>query len=786
MQSRSVVVLLTCAWLCSLVAATWGSGTSSSQPKEQPPFRHKDHVLQNWADAATGPEVFRDCRGCHRFDADNLVSSPQKHCESCHYGNGAIELELAEGNEERLDGFASRTRPAFQHHTHGMLECRTCHKLARDRVTGDLRIRTGPGQCATCHEESQARTALDQTIVWFRPAAKDVAIARASGLAEKFTIPETAAELDAYAIRLDQAFAGAGEGINALLAKADPDTGGGDFTHGDHKNLSCKDCHGQIRKAAAADVGTGAIDTKQCGQCHQRAGGEPNPPAEAPVAASRPSWSLGAFAHSDHYGHIQGQKKDGVCIEAAYEPFQGDFDSTCQHCHKNEPERPGYAGRDFPFRGSGPDGEGSKHRYQDCQLCHAVPDWQTGELAEGALHRSSREPAGVEGARESGWVEKRCTECHAFGQPDMKATRPEESVQRWAEKTFVFQGQTHPFITDSLDKDCSECHRAVTRSLPSRLIDKKFRHATHLPPGERGFDNAQCVRCHKGAEQSDASANLAGGDFRTYDINECSKCHLGSEVAEQVVAKEQPPRRSVVAFPHKQHVAHMQCTVCHEVGEEDIVTKPAALLCNDCHKHTSGSPEGLAKLFEIDSPSLARNLEALHHIYDGEAASCANCHHDPETPNQADVPAIRVFPASEAMTADARYNLRVEEFAGFTAAPFHPQGSECAECHKNNTYEVGGKLRIRSIIAKSQQFVFGGIRNGRGSFHVGGTDTDVSQFEKPGERVGCMSCHWKATGSGGKIGGYGEYLPESRGTRADLGNDVAGYPGTKSLGRTGK
>jgi len=656
-------------------------------------------------------------------------------------------------------------------------------------------MRPGPGQCATCHEASQARKALDEVIVWFEPAAKGAAIAKASGLEERFTIPKTAVELDQYAKRLDQVFAGEGEGLNLLLKNPAPGVDDGDFTHGDHGELSCEVCHGEIPSAAAADVGTGAIDPKGCNKCHLKAGGEPNEPSDAAVTRSRPSWSLGAFAHSDHYGHVVGERKAGVCTEEAYAPFENGFDATCQHCHKSDPERPGYKGRDFPFLGSGPDGEGSKHRYQDCQLCHKVPGWQTGEggwsgaeSEKDALHWSSREVAVGEGALQSGWVEQRCDACHVFGQPDMAGTRPQEEIQRWRQKQFVFKGQTHPFITGSpevLDKDCSECHRAVVPSLPTRLIDKKFHHATHLPPADKGFDNAQCVRCHKSSTQSAASASLADMDFRTYDITECAKCHQGSEVTEKVVAEEQPKEREVVSFPHQQHVAHMQCTVCHTVSGEDVETKPAALLCNDCHNHVSaGEPEGLAK--EIDFDKLRGGLQALHHIYDGEAESCAKCHHEPTTPGRADVPAIRMVKASDAMLADARYNLEVEEFAGFEGDPFHPREGECTECHKNNAVKGGdGKLRLRPIIVKPpQQFVFVGSRVP--SFHVDGTDTAKVSFKKEGVEVGCMSCHWKGTKGSDRIGNNRQYRPESAATRRALGNDFANYPGIQSRGRTSK
>ena len=72
MQSRSVVVVAF-VWLLTLVGATWGGG-APQDPKPKPAFSHRDHVVPNWADPSNGPEVFRDCRGCHRFDRRRAIT----------------------------------------------------------------------------------------------------------------------------------------------------------------------------------------------------------------------------------------------------------------------------------------------------------------------------------------------------------------------------------------------------------------------------------------------------------------------------------------------------------------------------------------------------------------------------------------------------------------------------------------------------------------------------------------------------------------------------------------
>lgn len=776
MQPRSLLALLGVAWLISLLAATWGSGAAQRAAAAPPAFRHSTHVVKEWGEDFL-EETFRDCRGCHQFGPDEAVSKPQDGCKDCHYGSGALDQfrrdedgEYQPGRDPDLVAFASRTREGFRHHTHGMLQCSECHRGAEgEDVPDNIPIRTGPGECARCHERDQAERAFGE-LRWFRAVAEDRDLARACGLEDTFSIPTDAAS---YADRLDEVFAGEGVGLNALLKK-----GGGDFAHGDHSELRCGDCHGGIPSATAAEVGTGAIDATACAGCHQRANGVPNQPLAPERSAARPSWSLGAFAHGDHYRvRSGGARKAGVCSEDAYGPFDGDLDQTCQHCHVYDPGRPGFAGVDFPFTG----GEGSKHRYRDCQTCHAVAGWSTGELggARPALHSSS------DGER-SGWVEQRCDACHVFNGSDMSEERPVVGVERWTGRTFVFDGQTHPFITSagggaaSVSKDCKSCHRAVVPSLPTRLIQKTFRHASHLPSG-RGLTSADCVSCHKSAQTAGSAAAMAA-DFRTYDLGTCQECHTGSAVVEDVDRDERPAARLTSAFPHKQHVEHLACSACHEVASDgaDVVTKASATRCNDCHDHSSSQAAISGLLDAGESDAVTARLRSLHHIFDEDAKSCANCHHDASAPGVAAVPAIA---GTDAVAADPRYSVQPVDFVGFSARQHHPRGGECVECHKANLAPSGD--RVAPIKVASANVVFAGRPRGR-SFH-GSDETNYASFERGGERVGCMSCHWKPIGAGSTITqAFGNYEPAADETRAQLGNRFRGWPGAEADGRASK
>lgn len=752
MHARTILVIAA-VWLSSLVASNVGAFpreaaepvAEGSQPQGKarlPAFKHNDHVIAGWAQSDVA-EVWRDCRGCHQFSKANQVSAPQEHCASCHYGSGALENEFTGKSQKRLEDFASRTRPAFQHYTHGMLECRECHQLdeGRSRIPGSLPLRTGPGECARCHEASQAREAAGK-MRWFEPVTKDAGLAKAIGLPGAFTIPT---DLDAYAVTLDKAFAADGAGINVLL------DAGGHFTHGDHLKIDCTSCHQGIDKAAANGVGAANIVAKGCGDCHQRA---PNQDARfaQPKKQVRDSFSLGAFAHADH---LRKERKDGVCTGDAYQLIS---DQSCNACHEYRPERVGFEGRDFPF-----DGKSSKHRYQDCQECHAVEGWDTGESATDPNHP----PLHGSTSRDlkSGWDGERqkCTACHAFGEPDMAGNRPKTDVRRWTDTTFVFSGQTHPYITEasfgdaSVKKDCEDCHRAKVPALPSRLIKKRFRHETHLPGGD--LTQKDCTTCHKTAAKA-GSADALAVDFRTYDVTYCATCHLGGTIKEDVQPKQEPVARPVVAFPHGPHASQIDCMKCHGRGEQDMATSTKALDCKECHDHKKGD-DGI-----------------LTEYLFGEQKTCAKCHTETGT-EKVKVPAIR---GSEGMGVDARYGIEQAVFAGFRDAQFHPPGSNCATCHRARVeeVEVGGKKveRIKPIITGIANFVHS---RRTGDFHPRAGKNSKAELKErlQNQEAGCMSCHWKDFNNSLEEHGV---FPEQETQRARLGNDFRNYPGLKSKG----
>ncbi|MGK0300271.1 MAG: hypothetical protein ACI89X_001139 [Planctomycetota bacterium] len=768
-------------WACAAIAATSldASRAAAGEPalvagllapqgqgqKPVKPFEHSKHVNPGWV-SLNNVEVFRDCRGCHRFTPENPHSSPQVECQHCHQGTGELRPPFEGEWKDDLSAYATRTSPAFRHYTHGMLACRECH-YDKD-VFADMPIQTGPASCAKCHGNTVTSDVVSK-FSWL-DGIEDEALAKVVGLQRAFTPPADAAAYEAYAKRLDSVFAGPKGGVNTF-----PLPPSGDFDHADHINTSvgakqelvCTACHTDIRTAGATEVGTGIIPTDGCKTCHisdeDRTAVQPKPPIN--TTALQPLWSLGTFAHSDHFGFLPpgGERKDKIASDQAYTDIKG---QQCAACHVYAPEVAGLSARDFPFGD-----KTSKHTYSDCVKCHTVEGWQTGEQKDSTemppLHSSNGG---------TGWRD--CAACHELGKPDMAGLRPKESVQRWTERTFVFQGQTHPHITSkgidygkgrdvkSLQKECNECHRAVVPELPTRLIEKAFTHKTHLSAEPTKED---CAQCHESAGKAANSLALAGDDFLTYSLKSCATCHWGGDVTVQLEPKAKPKNIEVVAFPHGRHVqAGQSCTECHESAGDgrNMLTKPAALACNQCHKH-----EVVPGIVPLKRPP--------ERLLTNEVASCIRCHHEDKDGAQvASVPPVKGTPAA---ASDDRYLATQTVFAGFVQSQFHPAGSECTECHTRE--DKDGK--------------FAAIRVPTGNRHLYasvnlGVHADVGGLGKSTtEAKDCLRCHWTAvsgwdptvSSSAGKEAMKElRKMPSSKGTRKFFGSLFSDYPGRKSKG----
>jgi hypothetical protein len=769
---------LALAWFALFGAANWRHAADQSPPAQQRDdrFTHGKHVARGWR-GGKEPEVWRDCRGCHDYTPERLVSAPQEHCDACHAPDGSqgrIAKDFAAGWDKDLSPYATRTRAAFRHHTHLMLECRECHAPPAGvrGAAGDYDIVTGPGQCARCHE--RAAVAADdfaqvRAMKWFQ-GAQDPATATKLGT-PAFTPPD-GAQVPEYAERLVAVFGGPAGALNVpptVLPPGDP------FDHGDHGGLACAACHAAIPAALAAGTGVGELGTSvtACKECHVDGAGAALA-AAAPRPKTRPLHALGAFAHADHYFLQPGQpRRDGVANAAAYEALAQPGNGSCRHCHAQDATALGNALPDHPFTKADGTATGlGKNRYLDCAVCHDGAAWSTGETPAKPLHDSTDGAIdGRAGADGGGFAA--CAACHGASGADFHAV-PQAAVARVREQVFLFGGQTHPYIGMAGDdgrpqlQDCADCHRGRVPALPSRLEQRPFRHAPHLPPQPTSAD---CLQCHPRAVEAATSAALAGPDFRTYSLAACAACHLGAQVVEHA-AKDlggEPEalaalatRAEAVAFDHRAHVGkQIACAECHQLdaaGGRDVATLSGANDCSKCHDHDLGR---------------GMDTKGAEIVFGKAVASCARCH--PAAPTaadrRADVPPRRGTPAA---ATDVRHAATLAGFGGFAAPQFHPTDRRCVECH---TADLQPDPKWPGLRVTRADHLFGkstSPHTGQGAIY---------------EPQACLRCHWSplydaetkyrdaVPSAGDPARNALRRTPGSAAARQLLGNERQGFPG---------
>jgi hypothetical protein len=727
MAGRTVALLV--AWLTWSLLASFGGSPEPARPGVQAgPFSHVTHVPRVWF-GGTVPEVFRDCRGCHRFDANQTVSAPQAVCDSCHTGAGKLRVTASKGFAKDLAGYQTRTREAFRHHTHGALECRECHLSPRfyGEAQSHIEINTGPGQCQRCHEAGTVTAEVVGRFRWWQR-------------------PETLDPV-AYAKDLVDVFGGPRGQLNVKF----PLPTGGQFDHGDHGEIGCEQCHVDTRAAAAQSVGQVQVPADGCKKCHiTDQNNTPAVPAAAPKLLERPLWSLGAFAHADHFAKGAAGRTDAAAI-ATPAAFELIAKQNCAACHSSPTSQVGLRDRDFPF-----DAVHSKHTYLQCTGCHASAAWSTGESKQKPLHASSIAVDPTVG--KGNW--DGCKRCHVLGGDDMKRERVQETVRRRGQSTFVFPANTHPDITTRgvaqqgrpALQDCAKCHRAQVPELSSRLQTKAFRHATHLPEDAAAAE-AACRQCHPAAQSSKDSATLGDAAFRVYSLDSCTTCHWGGPVTESA-SQVEPAPAAVVSFPHQPHVVtgKLACSSCHEPAADggDIRTKPKANDCSQCHDH-----------------SLATEGPRTEAIFDENAASCVKCHHRDLPGGTAAAQVCAVPPPRPEVLADPRYRTTQPGFGGFTASQFHPTDRRCGECHLAGL-DANRVLAVRAVLTGADHIQ---VKEAPGVHQNG---------YSPAE---CLRCHWKPLPQlKAGVGGTAEQIqwrgePQSPATRQRFGNLSRGYPG---------
>ena len=704
MRSRRfvpVVVLVASPMLWGAIVASQADGHD---------FDHYDHVAEAWMNPSL-PEEPRDCQGCHDPSDPGAIESAQL-CGACHVVNAANEslfaVKTRPGFDQRVDpGY--KPLPGFTHGDHVILSCRECHapetliaQLSERPAegtggpfpSGPVPIRRGAAECARCHGSDGPE--FRDTIL--RGAARERVQSPAYG-------PDRLAR--GLQQRLDASPEMGSNGFGPFLHRDHLRAPGRDLESllsGIASEDGCAKCHSAALSSDSLSPG-GAPEGRPapfvggaCADCHRTADSALSfvERGEAPG-----SLTAGSFFHADHLRSPSSSKRaSGIAADAAYERIELEH---CAACHRYGADE---AQLDFEF-----------HReaasYDGCLECHEAPAWRTRSHGE--------------------WQD--CAGCHTFAGPasDFAGERPSADVLRRRPRTFRIATQAHPLVSgESVDEACSECHRAPVRELPSRIQEKPFQHATHLPPDPEADDCADCHGARVDLATASADIGTVAGERAlgtddatiglTYDPSACARCHLGSP---PVPSFGEARRRSVTEFSHVAHlgkvhpdpaVGVVDCADCHTPIDGKELTSFRTTSCAECHDHA-------------DNAGITGNLGGT------DATSCARCHRQ-------GIPFLGDLP-----TGDRRWIL------GVAGVQNHPLDTDCADCHLETEPEVP-MLSVGNVsVAKGWT----------GDVHRG--------WGKP--LGACLRCHWSIGKSGSEL----EERPTLPKVRDERGADLVDFPG---------
>jgi len=434
----------------------------------------------------------------------------------------------------------------------------------------------------------------------------------------------------------------------------------------------CGKCHESVAQAGASDLGKKEFALKSCAACHVQLGGVAV--VYATKAKTQKSLAAATFPHDKHLS-AQAREKDEQIREKG-----------CFACHV-------YAENSATF-----DLKPKFGSYGACITCHVHESWKVPD---------------------HGQVDN-CAGCHTVGAGEMKTNRPQVLVSRSRSQSFRVTTQAHPFITGAStpagSEDCTKCHVAPLTSAPSRIQEKKFVHATHLPPEPKAED---CLACHASRV---SNAKIPAEIAQAYDPAACARCHRGGEVE---TAKAEASSRPVPDFSHASHLQKTGCLDCHKPDQSkpdlDVGTLPKALDCSQCHDHRTSA--------ETTGGKDQKYVE-----------TCARCHASGVPRKGTSVDAERLV------------------LAAAEGSQFHPSDVACKICHE---------VPHRGLTLKSEPHVFGLAR-------------DSKVHDRAGTPESCLCCHWDRQQTAkyhprGFQAKPGQGMVQS--VREAFGSSMQGYPG---------
>lgn len=498
----------------------------------------------------------RQCLACHREIDATLKTRRGLHgkaglsgCAKCHPDHAGEDFELVaweEGSEERFD----HSRTTFElRGRHREVKCRECHNAGnsvsdvaalsprKDRSRGFVGLKT---DCRSCHEDPHERVLGDDCRschdenAW-KPAALFRHDDAAWPLTGKHRTVECASCHLAERLELPLDARGERRPLWKPLAHGECSDCHEDVHQG-RLGPECATCHdtNSFEKADRSDFDhdrtryplRGRHRTVECGSCHD----------EKTAWGARPRFERCTDCHEEAHG-------DPVVVRGAR--------ADCNSCHTVERFAPAtvtaarHADFAYPLEGA--------HRHVACASCHPK---KKGPAAAGLgtaavllrpeyaactdCHADPHESRFATGGERP--YSKGCLACHG-----MDAFRPARfGIEEHERSLFPLEG-AHRTVP------CSDCHEALRRTPVRTDFRERF---------------GRCIDCHQTPH---------GRQFD--ERGDCSTCHG----LEAFTPADRFDHETMAAFPLKGAHAAVACSECHARRGEEVVYRPLAHECQDCH-----------------------------------------------------------------------------------------------------------------------------------------------------------------------------------------------------------
>ncbi len=690
-----VVLLLLFATLGLALGSTLAQKPAAASGKPNS-FAHEKHVSPAWSSQEAKKskprrdgEVPRDCRGCHEYQKDvplAQLAKPTDRCERCHDPDGYWKTndQTVNRDKARVDPKNEATR-LFKHANHLVfadgkpIDCAECHyEDAGTKDTPAWRIKLpsdnaeNKSYCTKCH--NNAKPAEQWT-----EQERDSRKAFNAGLTAEAAKHSKSAGARAPLVFSHAAHLDARELSGGNLAK-------------------CQVCHTSLKNSRPESLAETQFDANACETCHTGMEFSSTPKREDGTPFTVASPTAGVFSHAQHLA-------GGAPKNNATKPIG---DSGCLACHVFESTATRPEGvRTFTLKPSLQPGNG-KGVFQGCVECHTEIRIQN--------HGNTDE----------------CAQCHIVEAGSlskngaMKSNRPLERVARVDAASFTFELQSHKFISkgqgENAPQNCAECHKAKLELQPSRIKDRVFNHATHLPKDiatlSASAKTAACEKCHADVANSGTLKDIT----QIYAAEACVECH---GKAGAIPTPEKDPRSQLFRFNHKQHVGKLaadgrtvSCADCHLSQGPDqaakIVLAEKVAECTLCHSHSDKS-DARANRFTKAA-----------------VASCTLCH-------------VAGVPAKGETVPVGRARLVVKG----SGSQEHKGESQCTQCHIIRDQAFDDNSRVKANANPIE--VFWQAKHDFESPHEARLNLKKMPDASPQQKemakyfyddVACTDCHW--------------------------------------------